>query len=66
MATSSITKNFFIRGKEQINTFINLLESEPVPIQPFSAEFVTNSEKVRQIFNAWENNVNKIKKHDRL
>ena len=63
MATSSITKNFFIRGKEQVSTFINLLESEPVPTQPSNTEFVTNSEKVRQIFDAWENNVNKIKTH---
>ena len=64
MATSSITKNFFIRGKEQVSTFINLLESEPIPTQPSNAEFVTSSEKVRQIFDAWENNVNKIKTHD--
>lgn len=64
MATSSITKNFFIRGKEQVNAFINLLESEPVPIQSSSAEFVTSSEKVREIFDAWENNVNKTRTHD--
>lgn len=34
MATSSITKNFVISGKEQVEMFINAIEESAKTVQP--------------------------------
>ncbi len=54
MATSSITKNFFIRDKQRVENFINLFDLVQPRVQPSNSEFVFD-EKANEIFNIWEN-----------
>lgn len=65
MATSSITKNFFIRGKEQVDDFIDLLSSEPKPLRPSKAEFITNPDTARWILKEWKKNLKNLKANEK-
>ena len=53
MATSSITKNFVIRGKQEVEAFINLLDSEPEPMPKLNAKEVTDPEEIRRLIALW-------------
>ncbi len=49
MATSSITKNFVISGKEQVEMFINAIEesaNNPTPPVNVSATFLTDPKDI--------------------
>lgn len=56
MATSSITKNFVIRGKNEVEAFIKLFEAEPAPISKLEAMELTNSEEIKSLLTTWRNN----------
>ena len=57
MATSSITKNFVISGKEQVEMFINAIEESekkrPVHI-PVAAREITDEEELVEFMEKWE------------
>ena len=57
MATSSITKNFIISGKEQVEMFVNAIEesakNRPVHI-PVSANEITDEEELIEFMEKWE------------
>ncbi len=57
MATSSITKNFVISGKEQVEMFINAIEesaqNRPVNIQ-VAANEITDEEELVEFMTKWE------------
>jgi hypothetical protein len=57
MATSSITKNFVISGKEQVEKFADAIESSannrPVRI-PVSAREITDEEELIEFMEKWE------------
>ena len=49
MATSSITKNFVISGKEQVETFADAIESaanDKTPVCKVNARILTNAKDV--------------------
>lgn len=56
MATSSITKNFVIRGRNEVEAFMNLFEAEPAPIPKLDARELTNPEEIRSLLTAWRDN----------
>ena len=57
MATSSITKNFVISGKEQVEMFINAIEesakNRPVHI-PVAAREITDEAELVEFMAKWE------------
>ncbi len=57
MATSSITKNFVISGKEQVEMFVNAIEesakNRPVHI-PVAARGITDEAKLVEFMAKWE------------
>jgi hypothetical protein len=57
MATSSITKNFVISGKEQVEKFADAIENSannrPVRI-PVSAREITDEEELIEFMEKWE------------
>ncbi len=57
MATSSITKNFVISGKEQVEMFINAIEesakNRPVDI-PVAAREIKGEAELRKFMKEWE------------
>ena len=57
MATSSITKNFVISGKEQVEMFINAIEesakNRPVRI-PVAAREITDEAELVEFMEEWE------------
>ena len=57
MATSSITKNFVISGKEQVEMFINAIEESAKnrPIRtPVAARQIKGEEELRKFMREWE------------
>ena len=61
MATSSITKNFVITGKDRVKKFVELLYSEPVPIEPSHSRMITDPEELNALFEAWQKNTERRK-----
>ena len=57
MATSSITKNFVISGKEQVEMFVNAIEesakNRPVHI-PVAANEITDEAELVEFMAKWE------------
>ena len=57
MATSSITKNFIISGKEQVEMFVNAIEesakNRPVHI-PVAASEITDEAELVEFMAKWE------------
>ncbi len=57
MATSSITKNFVISGKEQVEMFVNAIEesakNRPVHI-PVAAREITDEAELVEFMTKWE------------
>ena len=57
MATSSITKNFVISGKEQVEMFINAIEesakNRPVHM-PIAANEITDEAELVEFMAKWE------------
>ena len=52
MATSSITKNFVISGKEQVEMFVNAIEESAKnrPVRtPVSVKFIRGEEELREL-----------------
>ena len=52
MATSSITKNFVISGKEQVGMFVNAIEESAKnrPIRkPVAVKFIKGEEELREL-----------------
>lgn len=52
MATSSITRNFVITGKDKVEAFANALEASAnahVPSRPVSARQVTDSKEIKAL-----------------
>ena len=47
MATSSITKNFVISGKEQVEMFINAIE-ESAKNRPVNVKFIETEDELRE------------------
>ena len=65
MATSSIFKTFVISGEEAVSNFIDLLYSEPHPLEnPERYHIVDDPEEVRKFFEGWEKNLAKMKAED--
>ena len=54
MATSSITKNFVITGKDRVKKFVELLYSEPVPIEPSHSRMITDPEELKAMMERWK------------
>ena len=49
MATSSITKNFVISGKDKVEAFADAIEAaanDKTPVQKVNARFLTNSKEI--------------------
>jgi hypothetical protein len=57
MATSSITKNFVISGKEQVEMFADAIEASannrPIPI-PVSAREIKDESELLEFIKKWE------------
>ena len=57
MATSSITKNFVISGKEQVEMFVNAIEesarNRPVHM-PVAAREITDEAELVELMTKWE------------
>ncbi|NBI84912.1 hypothetical protein D3Z47_01345 [Lachnospiraceae bacterium] len=57
MATSSITKNFVISGREQVEMFVNAIEesakNRPVHI-PVAAREITDEAELVEFMTKWE------------
>ena len=57
MATSSITKNFVISGKEQVEMFVNAIEesakNRPEPISVAARE-IKGEDELRKFVNEWK------------
>ncbi len=57
MATSSITKNFVISGKKQVEMFVNAIEesakNRPVHI-PVAAREITDEAELVEFMEKWE------------
>ncbi len=52
MATSSITKNFVISGKEQVEMFVNAIEESAKnrPVRtPVAVKFIKGEEELREL-----------------
>ena len=52
MATSSITHNFVIKGKERVERFANAIEAswnEVIPERPKAGRLVTNPKELKEI-----------------
>lgn len=49
MATSSIFKNFKIRGRDEVENFVKMLDSEPMPIPEANARFVTDPDEIKDL-----------------
>lgn len=52
MATSSITKNFVISGKEQIEAFADAIEASAnnmTPLSPVSAKQIRGTEELKRL-----------------
>jgi hypothetical protein len=52
MATSSITKNFVISGKEQVEMFVNAIEesAQNRPVRtPVAVKFIKGEEELREL-----------------
>lgn len=65
MATSSIFKTFVISGEEAVSNFIDLLYSEPHPLEnPERYHIVDDPEEVRKIFEGWEKKLAEYKAED--
>ncbi len=62
MATSSITKNFVISGKEQVEMFVNAIEesAQNRPERtPIAAKFIRGEAEMLKFMEQWEkSNVN--------
>ncbi len=57
LATSSITKNFIISGKEQVEMFVNAIEDSAKnrPIRtPVAARQIKGEEELREFMKEWE------------
>ena len=57
MATSSITKNFVISGKEQVEMFINAIEESAKnrPVRtPVAARQIKGEVELRKFMKEWE------------
>ena len=57
MATSSITKNFVISGKEQVEMFINAIEESAKnrpERTPVAARQIKGEEELRKFMREWE------------
>lgn len=59
MATSSITKNFIISGKEQVEMFINALEAsekerDKTPRVPVNYRMINNEADLVKLMEKWE------------
>ena len=58
MATSSITKNFVISGKEQVEMFVNAIEesAQNRPVRtPVAARQIKGEVELRKFMKEWEN-----------
>ena len=65
MATSSIFKTFVISGEEAVSNFIDLLYSEPHPLEnPERYHIVDDPEEYRKFAEGWEKNLAKFKAED--
>ena len=56
MATSSITKNFVISGKEQVEMFVNAIEESAKnrPVRtPVAARQIKGEEELRKFMKEW-------------
>ena len=57
MATSSITKNFVVSGKEQVEMFVNAIEESAKnrPIRtPIAAKQIKGEDELRKFMKEWE------------
>ena len=57
MATSSITKNFVISGKEQVEMFVNAIEESAKnrPVRtPVAAKQIKGETELRKFMKEWE------------
>ena len=57
MATSSITKNFVISGKEQVEMFVNAIEESAKnrpDRTPVAAKFIRGEDELRKFMKEWE------------
>ena len=57
MATSSITKNFVISGKEQVEMFVNAIEESAKnrPVRtPVAASEITDEAELVEFMERWE------------
>ena len=57
MATSSITKNFVISGKEQVEMFVNAIEESArnrPERTPVAARKIKGEEELRKFMREWE------------
>ena len=59
MATSSIFKNFVISGREEVENFVKMLDSEPMPIPETSAEEISDTEEIKALLRAGLERLNK-------
>ena len=67
MATSSILKTFVISGEEAVSNFIDLLYSEPIPLEhPERYHIVEDPEEVRKIGEAWEKKLAEYEAEDKV
>ena len=56
MATSSITKNFVISGKEQVEMFVNAIEESAKnrPVRtPVNVKFIETEDELREFISIW-------------
>ncbi len=65
MATSSIFKTFVIKGKEEVEAFVNLLDSEPEPIEP-NARLLTDPKEIETLFIRLKKGVERLEAEERL
>ena len=49
MATSSIFKTFTISGPEEVENFVKMLDSEPMPIPESHARLVTDPDEIKDL-----------------
>lgn len=59
MATSSIFKNFVISGQEEVENFVKMLDSEPMPIPETRAEEISDTEEIKALLRAGLERLNK-------
>lgn len=59
MATSSIFKNFVISGREEVENFVKMLDSEPMPIPETNADEISDTEEIKTLLRAGLERLNK-------